>query len=438
MAADVDIFDPRVYTAGGVPHEEFTRLRHEAPVSWHEEPALLGWEAGPGFWAVVRHEDVLTVLRDPERFSTYLGGTQIRDPQTDEDLDFLRRGMINQDAPEHTRIRSMISRSFTPRAVRNVETVIRNRAKTIVDRVIERGEADFAKEISADLPLLTLAEVMGVPAGDRMLLFDWSNRVIGYQDDEYASSAAFDPTDASPMALLALERRDQIERGPDGRMPDPRSYEGMADLYVYASALAAKRRQEPGDDIMSLLLTAEHEDGAVTDEEFEAMFFLFAVAGNETLRNGIPGGLNTLFDHPEQLERLRDDLDLLPTAVDEMLRFAPPVLHFRRTATCDTELADRRIKAGQKVVVYFVSANRDETVFDDPQRFDIARDPNPHLTFGSGPHFCVGSHLAKQQMAAMFTEILTRMPDLERSGPPERLQSNFQSGYKHLPIRWTV
>lgn len=433
------LFDPRTYT-GGVPHDLIAELRAHAAVHWVPESELMGWEAGPGFWAVLTHDLMNRVLRDPGTFSSHLGGTQIRDPQTAAMLEFVQRMMLNQDPPQHTRLRRLLMRSFTPSAVAELEATISARAERLVSAVVDRGSADFAKEVSAELPLLTLADIMGVPSEDRMLLFDWSNRVIGYQDAEYAVSDAFDPATGTEMARRACEVRAQIRPGPDGRLPDPRSREGLADMYAYAHDLATCKRANPGSDVVSILLAADDAEGGITNEEFETMFFLFAVAGNETLRNGIPGGLWALLRHPEQLDKLLADPALLPGAIEEMLRFMPPVVHFRRTASRDVELGGRSVRTGDKVVVFHVAANRDPAVFAEPDRFDIARSPNDHLTFGAGPHFCLGAHLARRQMSAVFTESLWRMPNLrlDPARRPERLLSNFQHGFKHLPVLWDV
>jgi cytochrome P450 len=269
-----------------------------------------------------------------------------------------------------------------------------------------------------------------------MLLFDWSNRVIGYQDDEYSSSDQFDPSTGTDMARRSREIRETIVADTSGRMPDPRSREGLADMYFYAGELAKYRRRHPGDDVVSILLATSDEQGAITTQEFETMFFLFAVAGNETLRNGIPGGMLALLNHPEQMTKLLDNLQLLPLAIEEMLRYAPPVIHFRRTATKDTDLGQQKIRKGDKVVVYHVAANRDPAVFPAPDKFDVQRTPNDHVTFGAGPHFCLGAHLARSQMNAIFEQVLTRLPNLSLNGTPEHLVSNFQNGLKHLPVKW--
>ncbi len=412
------VFDPATYTQG-VPFEALARLRRGTPVAWVAEIPVLGWPAGPGFWLVLRHADVESVLRQPDLFSSALGATQIRDPATPQALAYVRRMMLNMDPPEHSRLRRLLSRSFTPRAVAKLEDGIRGHARAICDRVFagRSGECDFAKTIAADLPLLALADVLGMPEADRWLLFDWSNRVIGYQDPDYASSAEFDPAAGTPMAAEALALRPAPDAG--GRMPDPRTREGMPDLYAYAHLLAEEKRRHPGDDVMSILLAQGDEGGGqVSVAEFENMFWLFAVAGNETLRNGLPGGCIALLEHPRAQHALRADPALMPAAVDEMLRWWTPVMTFRRTATRDCELGGQPVRAGDKVVVSFISANRDDAVFADPDRFDIARQPNPHLVFGHGPHFCLGAHLARSQMRALFGEVLARTSSLAYAGQP--------------------
>jgi cytochrome P450 len=437
--ADTDtVFDPSTYVTG-VPLAALARLRQRSPVAWVEEKPVLGWPGGPGFWLVLRHADVESVLARPKLFSSALGATQIRDPASPQALAYVRRMMLNMDPPEHSRLRRLLARSFTPRAVARLEDRIRGHARAICGRVFtgRGGECDFARDVAADLPLLTLADVLGMPEQDRWLLFDWSNRVIGYQDPDYATSAAFAPDSGTAMAREALALRPSP--GPDGRMPDPRTREGMPDLYAYAHLLAREKRRRPGGDIMSILLAQVDDDGGqVSVEEFENMFWLFAVAGNETLRNGLPGACVALLEHPQAQDELRRDPSLLDSAVEEMLRWWTPVMTFRRTAAAACELGGQRIRAGEKVVVSFTSANRDEEVFRDPDRFDIRRHPNPHLVFGHGPHFCLGSHLARTQMRALFSEVLARTSSLRYAGQPSFLRSNFQRGIKKLPLAWTA
>jgi cytochrome P450 len=432
------VFDPSTYV-GGVPFGALARLRRETPIVWVAEIPVLGWPEGPGFWLVLRHADVESVLARPRLFSSSAGATQIRDPATPQALGYVRQMMLNMDPPDHSRLRRLLGQSFTRRVVSQLEDRIRGHARAICDRVFSgpRGECDFAKDLAADLPLLTLADVLGVPQQDRWLLFDWSNRVIGYQDPDYACSAEFDPAAGTSMARQALT----VRPVPDshGRMPDPRTREGMPDLYAYAHLLAEEKRRRPGDDVMSILLAqADDEGGQVSVAEFENMFWLFAVAGNETLRNGLPGACIALLEHPGAQDELRDDQALMPTAVEEMLRWWTPVMTFRRTATAECELSGCGIGEGDKVVVSFISANRDEAVFASPDRFDIRRHPNSHLVFGYGPHFCLGAHLARIQMRALFGEVLARTSSLRYAGQPSYLRSNFQRGVKRLPISWTA
>jgi cytochrome P450 len=431
------VFDPATY-AEGVPFDALARLRRASPVVRVDEIPVLGWPGGPGFWLVLRHADVQAVLTRPRLFSSWLGATQIRDPASTQALAYVRQMMLNMDPPGHSRLRRLLARSFTPRAVSQLEDRIRGHARAICERAFTGGggECDFAKEVAADLPLLTLADVLGVPEQDRWLLFDWSNRVIGYQDPDYASSAEFDPDRGTPMAREALALRPAPDAS--GRMPDPRTRDGMPDLYAYAHLLAEEKRRRPGDDVMSILLAQEDEDGSrVSVAEFENMFWLFAVAGNETVRNGLPGACVALLEHPDAQAELRADPALLASAVDELLRWWTPVMTFRRTATADCELGGQPIRAGDKVVVSFTSANRDETVFAGPGQLDLHRQPNPHLVFGHGPHFCLGSHLARSQVRALLREVLARTSSLRYAGRPSYLRSNFQRGIKRLPVAWT-
>ncbi len=432
------VHDPDTYV-GGVPFAELAALREEHGVVPVAEPALPGWPAGSGYWLVLRHADVDRVVKDPSAFSSALGGTQIRDPRSGDDLAFVRRMMLNMDPPEHSRLRRLLARSFTPRAVARLEEQIRAHARGIVDRMLAagpEGTCDFAKDVAADLPLLTLADVLGVPAEDRMLMFDWSNRVIGWQDEDYATSHAFDATTGSALAREVAPLRPGP--GPDGLMPDPRSRDGMPDLYAYAHLLGREKRERPGDDVMSILMGQRDDDpgGSVSVEEFENLFWLFAVAGNETLRNGLPGGMIALLEHPDAQRQLRADPALVPAAVEEMLRWWTPVMTFRRTASRPVQLAGVQLEAGDKVVVSFTAADRDPEVFERPDDFDLVRGGRGHLAFGAGPHFCLGAHLARTQMRALFTELLTRTSWIEPAGDPVWLRSNFQRGVKRLPITW--
>jgi cytochrome P450 len=431
------LYDPVQFDTG-VPFELLAQLRSESAVVWVDENRLPNWPGGRGFWLVLRHKEVAQVLKKPAIYSSALGATQLLDPASEEDLRYVRKMMLNMDPPEHTRLRRLLQNSFTSRAVAKLENGIHEHARFILDRVVRQkaeGECDFARDFAADMPLLTLADILGMPREDRYLMYDWANRVIGFQDPEYKLSSSFDQAAGSEIARAALKLRPQ----PDdhGNMPNPRARDGMPDLYRYAHLLAESKRRLPGEDVMSILLAqVDEEGGQVSIEEFENMFWLFAVAGNETLRNGIPGGMWALLQHPESMAQLREDPGLLPGAVDEMLRWWTPVMIFRRTATEDTELAGEHIRAGDKVVVSFISANRDERVFKNPDQFDITRSPNPHSSFGYGPHFCLGAQLARTQMQAFFGELLGRLAHIELAGEVRYLRSNFQRGMKFMPVRW--
>mgnify|MGYP000132535128 CR=1 FL=1 len=429
------IHDPQTYVAGA-PLDVLDTLREQSPIVWVDEPPAADFAGGPGYWLVLRHADVQAVLTDPATYSSHLGATQVRDPATAADLRYVQRMMLNMDPPDHGRLRRPLQKSFTARAVLRLEEQIAAHVSAILDKALVYDEpVDFAKHIAADLPLLTLADVLGVPSQDRMLMFDWSNRVIGFQDPDYATSAAFDPSQGSDIAREALRLRPEPDT--DGRMPDPRSRAGMPDLYDYAHRLGERKQRDPGSDVMSILMSSTHgDDGAISVEEFENMFWLFAVAGNETLRNGLPGGMYALLQHPDAQRRLRDEPDLMDAAIEEMLRWWTPVMVFRRTATVDTLLAGQQISAGEKVVVSFLSANRDPRVFRDPAQFRIDRGSREHLVFGHGPHFCLGAHLARVQLRQMFSQLLERTSWMEAAGEPALLRSSFQRGIKRLPVRF--
>ena len=431
------LYDPLRYERGA-PIAELAALRQQSAVIRVEEHALPQWPGGRGFWLVLRHAECMQVLKNAKVFSSHLGATQLRAPATPGDLAYVQKMMLNMDPPEHTRLRRLLINAFNSRAITQLEQQISAHARHIVDGVIgaaTEGECDFVKDIAADMPLLCLADIFGLPQQDRYLMFDWANRVIGYQDPDYSVSSAFDQQEGSAMAREALKLRPVPDE--HGRMPDPRSRSGMDDLYRYAHLLAEHKRSSPGNDVVSTLLAqVDDVDGRVTLEEFENMFWLFAVAGNETLRNGIPGGMIALLEHPAAWRALQDDPAKMPGAVEEMLRWWTPVMNFRRTASQDIDHAGASIKAGDKVVVSFLSANYDEQVYSQPAKFDIGREPNPHLSFGYGPHFCLGAQLAVAQMRAIFLELTQRFESIEAIAPPTYLRSNFQRGVKSLPVRW--
>jgi cytochrome P450 len=412
MAVAPNVVDPQIF-GRGIPHEAFRQLRDTDPVSWQEEHSVSGWPAGPGYWAVTRYADVRYVLRSPDQFSSWLGATQIRDPEPD-DLGFIRRMILNMDPPEHNRMRRLVSGVFTRRRLDRFTEQIAARARALFDAVAADGHCDLPVQVTDDFPLANLADLLGVPTEDRRLLLRWTNRVIGYQDPEHA----------------------EVVLGPDDKPLNPRSPAMLRDMFDYAHRLAEHKRAEPSDDLMTALVHADVDGRSLHDTELEMFFFLLVIAGNDTVRSALPGGVLALCEHPEQQHLLRGRPELLGGAIEEMLRFHPPVMSFRRTATRATELAGRRIRRGDKVVVYHVSAHYDERQFDRPMRFDITRDPNDHLAFGNGPHSCLGAHFARLQMRVFFSELLHRLPPVFLDGEPRRLTSNFINGLTHLPITW--
>ena len=398
--SEVDLIDPDSFRTGRH-HEMFEVLRAEDPIHWTEE------SDDTGFWSITRHADLIAVNRDPQLFSSAAHGISIPDIADEGEGAMVREMMLYMDPPRHTRYRRLVSKGFTPRMIGLLEAGLRTKCKLILDRVVEKGECDFVIDIAAELPLQAIAEMMGVPADDRHRLFDWTNRMIGIDDPEFEG--------------------DRDSAG-----------EAAAELFMYAHELAAEKRQALSDDILSTLLGSELDGDELTETEFDMFFMLLAVAGNETTRNATSHGMRALLDNPDQLAKLQANPELLPGAIEEILRWATPVLHFRRTAMDDYELAGTKIAKGDKVVIWHISANRDETVFDDPFRFDIERTPNDHIAFGGGgAHFCLGANLARMELNLIFTEILNRLPDVASNGETEYLRSNFIGGIKHMPIKYT-
>lgn len=314
--------------------------------------------------------------------------------------------MVNMDPPAHTRLRAIVNKGFTPRMVGRLEARIREFCDEIVTRALDKGEGDFVEMVSSELPLEVIAELMGAPLEERAKIFELSNRLIGFDDPEFQTS----PEDARVAA---------------------------AEMYVFSEELRRKREAKPEDDIVTRLAQAEVDGHELTDLEFDLFFILLAVAGNETTRNAITHGMRAFLEHPDQWERLRDDRSVLTTMAEEVIRWAHPLVQFRRTAMADAELGGKQIRAGDKVVMFYPSGNRDDDVFDDPYTFDIGRDPNPHVSFGGGgPHFCLGAHLARLEVQVMFDTLVDRMPDIQPTGPVRRLRSNFIHGIKEMPVRF--
>jgi cholest-4-en-3-one 26-monooxygenase len=394
----VDLSDPDTYRRG-VPHEVFRRLRAEQPIAW--QPT----QQGRGFWAVTRYHDVTAVLRDPALYSSWRGGALLADPPP-EFLAKLREGMLNRDPPEHTMLRGLVQQAFNPRRVADLERRVAQHARMLIDRVHGAGGCDFATEIAGPMPLYVICEILGVPEGDRARLYTLTSRMFG--------SELTDPAAALRDGIAAAE-----------------------DMRAYGAALGRAKRAAPADDLASELLAAELDGRRLTEGEFQAFFMLLFNAGSDTTRSLLCYGLDLLLDRPEVVARLRSDPSALPLAIEEMLRFESPVIQFRRTATRDTELAGVRIAEGDRVVVYFPSANRDEAVFRDPDTFDIARTPNPHLAFGYGTHYCIGAPLARLESRCVFGELLGRLGHLARAGPLVSSRTNFIRSVRHLEIAFT-
>ena len=390
----------------------FAKLRAERPVSFHQEPVPppdLGFDfpQGPGFWALTRYADVMQVSRDPDTFHSAPTSTVGDMPA--EIAEWLG-SMINMDAPKHTKLRLIVNRGFTPRQVARIDDSVRQQAKEIGDRVAPMGECDFVSEIAAALPLQIICDMMGIPREDIKQIFELTNVILGVGDPEY------------------VQTMEQLMGA------------GMG-LFQYGLALAQDRLDNPRDDITTQLMHAEVEDEdgkhRLTTGELGSFFLLLVVAGNETTRNAISHGMRALTEHPDQRKVWTADFDAVsPTAVEEIVRWATPVINFRRTATRDTEINGQPIAEGDKVVLWFGAANRDPSAFVDPDRFDIGRTPNDHVGFGAGgPHFCLGANLARRELRSIFTQILTRLDGLEVTGEPDYLHSAFVNGIKHLPCR---
>jgi cholest-4-en-3-one 26-monooxygenase len=410
---DIDLLDRDEFTKD-IPHEWFTHLRTTAPVYKHPEPD------GPGFWVITKHADVITCNRDAGAFSSEqeLGGVVGLEEgglgsETDEERAAREstggRMMLMMDPPDHTRYRKLVNRGFTPRMIGQLEPHIRELTDVVLDKAVakgaESGEIDFVVDIAAELPLEVIAELIGVPSEERHKIFDWSNRMVGSEDPEYQVSA------------------EEV-------------FNAQVEMFMYAQQLADKRRAEPTDDIITALLSGEVDGESLSDMDFNLFFMLLSVAGNETTRNAIAHGMNAFLENPDQWDLLVGDPDThLPGAVEEILRWASPVMYFRRNATKDFELRGETIKAGDKISLWYISANRDEDVFDEPFRFDITRQPNNHVAFGGGgPHFCLGAQLARLEIRMLFEEMAKRYPRIEALGAPDRLRSNFIGGIKHLPV----
>ncbi|MER7790997.1 cytochrome P450 [Streptomyces sp. NPDC097640] len=399
-----DFTDPDIYQHR-LPLPEFARMRQTARVWWTPQPHGIAGFGDDGYWAVTRHADVKEVSTKPEIFSSHLNTAIIRfneHIQRDQ-IDVQKLIMLNMDPPEHTRVRQIVQRGFTPRAIRSLEDALRERATRIVAGAKEDGSGDFVTDVACELPLQAIAELIGIPQQDRSKIFDWSNKMVAYDDPELAITE---------------------EIGAESAM----------ELISYSMNLAADRKSCPAKDIVSQLVAAE-DHGNLGSDEFGFFVLLLAVAGNETTRNAISHGMHAFLTHPDQWELFKRERPA--TAADEIVRWATPVMSFQRTATQDTELGGQRIKAGQRVGIFYSSANHDPEVFDRPEVFDITRDPNPHLGFGGGgPHFCLGKSLAELEIRLIFNAIADALPDIRLTGDPRRLRSPWLNGIKELRVTY--
>jgi cholest-4-en-3-one 26-monooxygenase len=395
-----DFTDPDVLVRG-IPVGEFAQLRKTAPVWWNEQAESI-FDDG-GYWVISRHEDIKSVSRNGDLWSTNAKGAVMRLPEgvTKDQLELTKALLINHDAPSHTRLRKLVSRLFTPRSVGALEDKLASAAHDIVAEAAEKGSGDFVTDIAMKLPLLAIADLIGVPEDDRDKLFGWTNAIMNTDDPDFDS----DPTTAN------------------------------AELMGYAYTMAEERRRCPADDIVTRLIQADIDGESLDDVEFAFFVILLAVAGNETTRNAMTHGMNAFFEHPDQWELYKRERPA--AAVDEIVRWATPVHCFQRTALTDVELGGVTIREGQRAGLFYSSANFDEAVFDHPFRFDVLRDPNPHLGFGgNGAHFCIGANLARMEIKLIFNEIADQMPDIAKLGEPQRLRSGWINGVKELPVSY--
>lgn len=399
-----DLKDPDLYMRDAH-HDVFRKLRAEEPVYWNPEADAAG------FWAITRHDDIEAISKNPKLFSSAKnnGGHRIFN-ENEIDGNETDASMISMDPPEHAGYRRMVTPGFVPKRITGMEERIRARVTNLLDNLPKTGEAEFISAVAAALPIEVLAELFGVPQSDGAKLFEWSNATVGEDD-------------------------------PELRVSDEYMRQCVLEMAGYAAGLWQQRLENPGEDLISMLAHSKPGGEAMNFPTYIGTFILLVVAGNETTRNSISGGLLALSQNPQERQKLIDDPSLIPSAVQEIVRWVSPVLHMRRTATEDTEIRGQRIKKGDKIVMWYASANRDEAAFDNPFRFDVTRYTRPdvpaQLGFGAGQHFCLGSRLAELQLKVLFEELLKRFPDIQVSGPVRRLRSNFISGIKEMPVRYT-
>ena len=375
------------------------KLRHERPIAWHQHP-----DSGKGFWSIMRFDDVAAATRDWETFSSAYGIQAMMDP---EDMSYMAatRSMISTDPPRHTKLRSVVNRGFTPKMIAKAEGAVRERARRIVDAIAPKGQAEFVTEVADALPVAIICDMMGVPEGDRPRLLDLTNRLLAGGDKEFGGTR-------ESLMQAAAELRD------------------------YGLWLGKQRLAHPENDLATVLVHAEVDGEAMPPEDLGPFVLLLIAAGNETTRTAISQGMWAFTQYPDEKRKWQADLDgRSASAVEEIIRWASPVMHMRRTVTRDTTFAGVPMLKDQKIVMWYISANRDEKYFPEPYRFDVTRTPNEQGAFGTGgAHFCLGAHLARREVTAMFVELFRRLPDIRATAEPEKLRSNFIRGIKRLPV----
>ena len=404
VPAGFDPTDPLLCEAA-IPLEQFMELRQTAPVWWVEqEPDGYAGFLDTGYWAVSRHADVAAVSKNSKDFSSQENGAIIRfgADMTRDQVEMQQIMLINQDPPVHTKTRQLISRGFTPRSIGALHEVLIQRADKIIDDALAKGEGDFVVDVAAELPLQAIADLLGVPQEDRRKLFDWSNQMLAQDDPEY------------------------------GGQPDV----AAAEILGYAMEMAADRRENPQDDIITKLVHADMDGEKLGEDEFGYFVIMLAVAGNETTRNAITHGMNAFFDHPDQWELFKRERP--KSATDEIIRWATPVTVFQRTAINDVMVGEQLVKKGERVGLFYASGNHDEDVFEAPGEFNVLRDPNPHLAFGGhGAHYCIGANLARQEVRLIFTALADHAPDIRQLAEPKRLRHGWINGIKELQVSYT-
>lgn len=388
----------------------FATLRRENPIAYFPEPIVEPFPEGPGYYAITKMRDVLEISRHPEIYCSGQGAVSILDMPAE--MNEFYGSLISMDDPRHARLRRIVSGTFTPRMLANVLDDVEKTARSVIDGIAEKGQVDFVSEVAMPFPLLVILDMMGIPHSEFDVVLSQSNIILSGGDPEFI------PEGVDPVSAF-------IEAG--------------ATLAGLLNELAVLRRANPTDDLLSALVNTEVDGEQLSGDELASFFILLSVAGHETTRTALSHGITHLSQHPDQRALLLSDMDnVMPTAVEEIVRYSSPVVWMRRTLTCDTVLSGHQFHTGDKVILYYGSANRDDEVFADPDVFDVTRDPNPHVGFGGpGPHFCLGAHLARREITLMLRELYTRLPDVELAGPPEQLRSNFINGVKRLPITFT-